>query len=557
MKLNRFAAVSAMLVVTPFFAKQLGAQGFDPQDSPVSGQHTSGVIARVDIGAYPVGCGSSLGNPTDANPWTNKSGLNQCSVATEKDNVDGLMILVDWSTLQPKSYDEPLSSYYIDNAIYALAHPERQHIHLAVLAGTHSPKWLIDPPLGVDVSFPDKYGNGNVVCNPADPSAGGPNVVAGTLVPGTIWNVFSFGGKLLPMPNPFKSNTCLFTALDHLVYKLGQSGDYRTPKTSPYPQPLAPYDDLYYDSAAGSAGFVHTNQPTATMNKIIGHVSVLGPHSYDGESVLCQYEADCRNTPGNKNNYDLWVSLQPDDSSMETAIENAQKLTIDIYANYFPNTYWTTDLVEQQMPFFTPDGCNIPLNPYPPTPAGTDASDCFGKLRTDLIDYIQTRYSSHGGVQNNSLEPDPNGVNSLDPDANGVTDHPVWLQTALAAQEPPINPVKLFVGLQVGAPGNFYRPGDSVFADFEADDLTAVYRAEQMSICFQHVDFIEFYDVDIASNFTLPTLHGNMSNNSQKLNSPASALNDDPGGFMHDPLTKAHLSLRRPIHIRPCSKPIL
>jgi hypothetical protein len=26
---------------------------------------------------------------------------------------------------------------------------------------------------------------------------------------------------------------------------------------------------------------------------------------------------------------------------------------------------------------------------------------------------------------------------------------------------------------------------------------------------------------------------------------------------MHDPLTKAHLSLRRPIHIRPCSKPIL
>jgi hypothetical protein len=246
-----------------------------------------------------------------------------------------------------------------------------------------------------------------------------------------------------------------------------------------------------------------------------------------------------------------------DDSSMETAIENAQKLTVDIYANYFPSTYWTTDLVEQQMPFFMPDGCNVPLNPYPPTPAGTDASDCFGKLRTDLITYIQARYSSHGGVQNNSLEPDPDGVNSLDPDANGVTDHPVWLQTALAAQEPPTNPVKLFVGLQVGAPGNFYRPGDSVFADFEADDLTAVYRAQQMSICFQHVDFIEFYDVDIASNFTLPTLHGNMSTNSQELNSPASALNDDPGGFMHDPLTKAHLSLRRPIHIRPCSKPIL
>jgi hypothetical protein len=58
-----------MLVVTPFFAKQLGAQGFDPLDSPVSGQHTSGVMARVDIGAYPVGSFESEAADTHSALW--------------------------------------------------------------------------------------------------------------------------------------------------------------------------------------------------------------------------------------------------------------------------------------------------------------------------------------------------------------------------------------------------------------------------------------------------------------------------------------------------------
>jgi hypothetical protein len=401
-----------------------------------------------------------------------------------------------------------------------------------VLAGTHSPDWLINPPPGTDVSFPDTFGKGT--CNAAAPSAGGPTKKG---VPGTIWNLFSFDGTLMPMPNPLASNACLFSALDNLVYKLGQSGDYNYPKTSSYPLPLAPYDDLYYDTAPGKEGFVHTSAPTATMNKIIGHVSVLGPHAYNAESVLCSDEADCKNTPMNSYNYGLWRSLQSDDFSMEAAIEGAQEKTMDIYAAHFPNTYWTTDLVERQMPFFDAAGCHVFPNPYPPTPAPlvNDSSDCFGKLRTDLIAYVQARYFWHGGVQNNSLSPDP----------DGLTNHPVWIQTARAAQQHPINPVKLFVGLQVGDPGGFYQAGDTSFSDFQDDDQTAVNRAKHMLPCYEHVDFIEFYDVEISQNFTLPLIGGGMSPNSQELNHPAAALNDDPGGFMYVPLTNAHFNLRR------------
>jgi hypothetical protein len=261
------------------------------------------------------------------------------------------------------------------------------------------------------------------------------------------------------------------------------------------------------------------------MNKIIGHVSALGPHSYDGESVLCHVEADCEIT--SHHNFNLWQSLHADDFSMEAAIEGAQKKTIDIYAQHFPNTYWTVDLVERQMPFFRPDGkgCRVPFNQYPPAgpgPDASDASDCFGKLRTDLISYIQTYYRRRGGVQNNSLgRPD------------GIAQHPVWTQTALAAQEPPLNPVKLFVGLQVGQPDGFYL-GDTSFKDFETDDQMAVDRAKQMVRNFGPVDFIEFYDVDIAG--------------SNPLNKPASAINDAPngvtsGGYMYVPLTDAHRSL--------------
>jgi hypothetical protein len=178
-------------------------------------RHTHGVIARVGIESYPVGCSSRQGNPTDPNPWTNSSGSNKCSTASQEDNVDGLMILVNWKTLQPNAYNNPLSSYYIDNAIYSLARPERQSIHLAVLAGTHSPDWLVNPSPGPGVSFPNAFGAGN--CNP---SAGGPAANS----PGTIWNIFSVSGTLRHMPNPFGSNSCLFTALDHLVAKTRADG---------------------------------------------------------------------------------------------------------------------------------------------------------------------------------------------------------------------------------------------------------------------------------------------------------------------------------------------
>ena len=347
----------------------------EDQDGMFGLQRTSGVIARVGIEDYPIGC-SGTGTATDRYPWTDASHRNhKCSTASQQDNVDGLMILVQWKTLQPHAYNEPLDTYYIDNAIYSLAHPERQHIHLAVLAGTHSPNWLITT--ASSASFPDRFAGG--ICNP---SAGGPRSPS---IPGKIWNKFYFSGlspAMKPMPNPFGSNSCLFTALDDLVYKLGRGGPYDYLPIPPYAQSLAPYDNLYYDSAPGRTGFVHSYSPTPTMNKIIGHVSALGPHSYDGESVLCHVEDDCETSSAT--NFALWQSLQADDFSMETAIESAQKKTVDIYAQHFPTTYWTVDLVERQMPFFQADGkgCRVPYSQYPPAIGGADASDCFGKLRT-------------------------------------------------------------------------------------------------------------------------------------------------------------------------------
>jgi len=537
MRTRRFASVpfiTVAFVALFIFPLSARAQYGDPRDRDDVQweQHTAGVLSRVGIEQYPVGC-SGPGSPTDPKPWANPSGDRRCSKATEQDNVDGLVVLVNWRDLQPDTFNEPLKSYYIDNSIYSMAHPERQSIRLGVLTGIRSPDWLTTTSYP-GVTFPDAFGAG--MC---DPSAGGP-ATSGT--PGAIWNTWSLAGNPHSMPNPFGSNTCFLTALDNLVRKLGETGDYDHPVAQPYPQPLAPYDDLYYDSAPGKEGFVHTNAPTRTMNKIVGHVSVLGPSSYDDESVLCQVETDCENTAPNAYNVNLWQSLQPDDFSMEAAIEDAQKKAIDIYARHFPATYWTVDLVERQMPFFTPDGCHVPNNPYPPTSKAidaADASDCFGKLRTDLIDYIQARYSWHGGVQNNSLGADP----------TQLANHPVWRQTALAAQGPPLNPVKLFVGFEVGQPAAFYLPGDILFKDFKADDQAAVNLAKQMLPCYRHTDFIEFYDVDIANDFALAPIDGSIPANPLQVNKPISALNDDPngvtsGGFMYVPLADAHFSLR-------------
>jgi len=499
------------------------------RDPAPAGQHTSGVIARVGIEQLPVGC-RSTGKTTDPVVWTNASGSAKCSIASQQDNIDGLMILVHWSTLQPGKFDDRLRSYYIDNAIYSLAHPERQSIHLAVLAGTNSPSWLMDS----GSTFPNKFGDG--LCDPS--GSGGPKPDG---APGKIWNRFSFRGESKPMPNPFGSNSCLFTALDNLVQKLGQAGDYDRPAASGYPEPLAPYDDLYYDAAPDRPHFVHTAHPSATMNKIIGHVSVLGPHSYDAESVLCETEPDCdRAGP----NYKLWTSLEPDDAAMEAAIEDAQKKTIEIYAQHFPNTFWTVDLVQRQMPFFDPTGCHVTTALYRPTPPGpgghaNDASDCFGKLRTDLIAYIQTNHPRRGGIQNNSLSPQ----------AGGLATHPVWKQAALAAQAPPLNPVKLFAGLQVTAPRDFYPLGEKTFQELEGSDQAAVDLAKHMLPGYSGVDFIEFYDVEIANNFSVPTVKGECTGRSRYVNLPPSAINDAPdgiasGGFMHVPLTDAHRSLR-------------
>ena len=68
--------------------------------------------------------------------------------------------------------------------------------------------------------------------------------------------------------------------------------------------------------------------------------------------------------------------------------------------------------------------------------------------------------------------------------------------------------MKLFVGFEVGQPAAFYSPSDILFKDFEADDQGAVNLAKQMLPCYQHVDFIEFYDVDIANNFALAPIDG-------------------------------------------------
>jgi hypothetical protein len=148
-------------------------------------------------------------------------------------------------------------------------------------------------------------------------------------------------------------------------------------------------------------------------------------------------------------------------------------------------------------------------------------------LRTNIINYIQAYYPSRGGVQNNSLGR-----------PGDMAQHPVWMQTALAAQDPPLNPVRLFVGLQVGAPEGFYQ-GDSTFAEFEADAQTAVNRAKQMVTNYRPVNFIEFYDVDIT--------------NSNPVNIPPSSspINDAPdgvgsGGYLYVPLTDAHQNLPGP-----------
>jgi hypothetical protein len=532
--LQRTAVVAALLLPTGAQAQTRDgevahASGRDI-DPAQRGQHTSGVIARVGIEQLPVGC-ISAGKATGPAAWANAAGDAKCSIASQQDNVDGLMIIVRWSTLQPGEFDDPLRSYYIDNAIYSLAHPERQSIHLAVLAGTNSPNWLMSGP---GRAFQDKFGAGT-----CDPTGSGrpPSIGA----PGKIWSAFSFKGKSEPMPNPFGSNSCLFTALDNLVEKLGQTGAYDRPSTPLYPKPLAPYDDLYYDAAPDRPGFVHTTRPTATMNKIVGHVSALGPHSYDAESVLCETERDCDSAGPN---YKLWTSLQPDDSAMEAAIEDAQKKAIDIYAKYFPSTYWTVDLVQRQMPFFSPTGCKVTVGLYRPTAPGpgghaNDASDCLGKLRTNLISYIQASYPQHGGIQNNSLSPK----------SGELASHPVWQQTALAAQAPPFNPVKLFAGLQVTAPQTFYPPGEKTFQQLQGSDQMAVNLAKHMVEGYSGVDFIEFYDVEIANNFSVPTVKGQCTERSHYVNSPPSAINDAAngltfGGFMHVPLTDAHRSLR-------------
>jgi hypothetical protein len=74
------------------------------------GQHTAGVLSRVGIEQYPVGC-NGPGSPADPKPWANAAGDRRCSKATEEANVDGLVVLVNWRTLEPDFYGEPLKSY--------------------------------------------------------------------------------------------------------------------------------------------------------------------------------------------------------------------------------------------------------------------------------------------------------------------------------------------------------------------------------------------------------------------------------------------------------------
>jgi hypothetical protein len=104
--------------------------------------------------------------------------------------------------------------------------------------------------------------------------------------------------------------------------------------------------------------------------------------------------------------------------------------------------------------------------------------------------------------------------------------------------------VPLFTGFEVGQPNAFYLSRDTTFQQFEADVQTAVNVAKHTLSGYVPVNFIEFYDVDIASNFTLPNLDGSMSSGSSHVNNPLSANNDDPGGFMYVPLTDAHASFR-------------
>ncbi len=182
-RLRFVLGVGATIAMALTLAMNKPSLGED-RDEMARPQRTSGVIARVGIEDYPVGC-SGTGTATSRRPWTDASRRgNGCSTASQQDNVDGLMILVQWKTLQPHAYNEPLDTYYIDNAIYSLAHPERQHIHLAVLAGTHSPDWLITA--ASSAPFPDRLAGG--FCNPSD---GGPRSLS---IPGKIWNTFYFSG---------------------------------------------------------------------------------------------------------------------------------------------------------------------------------------------------------------------------------------------------------------------------------------------------------------------------------------------------------------------------
>lgn len=165
------------------------------------------------------------------------------------------------------------------------------------------------------------------------------------------------------------------------------------------------------------------------------------------------------------------------------------------------------------MPFFAASGCGVVPNPHPPS-GGNDASDCFGLLRTNIVEYIQTRYAQTGGVQNNSL--------GATPYAGSM--NPVWAQTTRAAQRPPVG-AGLFVGLQVDAPAGFYRM-DATWTALQHDVQQAVDSAKQMLPGYLPVNFIEFYDTDIAGMSTL--------------DKPPAVYNDDLGGYMRAPLTDAH-----------------
>jgi len=94
---------------------------------------------------------------------------------------------------------------------------------------------------------------------------------------------------------------------------------------------------------------------------------------------------------------------------------------------------------------------------------------------------------------------------------------------ALAAQPPPLNPFKLFSGFEVGQPNSFYLSGDTTFQQFQNDAQTAVNAAKYLLNGYVPVSFIEFYDADIASNFTFPALDGTMSPGSLHVNQPVSA----------------------------------